>query len=240
MTTTLRTPRTTTGLASLAAVLLLTSCAGDPSVREDATTSPAAASSSPAPASPGPEEEQTDCESTAVPTRHTLAAAGRTIRATLSAPDRFRPDGAVPGRLHFLPMNVVTDSKAERWGDLFVYAPTKVHDPVSQKLVPLPDDLVGWLETNPGVRVVSTRDHRFGSVLAREVNVERDGSMLFAGDEPGGGPGGLERYVLWRLDGVWLVGQASTFRGMAGIKAPSARDDVFMSLLRSVRVTDRA
>lgn len=236
------TRRATTGLASLVAALVLASCASDPAAEQDAASSPSSASPSLSPASPSAQEDETDEveESGSAPTRHVLAAGDRRIRATLSAPERFRPDGAFPGRLHFLPMNVVTDNEAERWGDFFLYAPTEVHDPASQELVPVPDDLAGWLESHKGVRVVSTRTHRFGAARAREINVERDGSPLFPGDEAAGAPGGLERYVLWQVDGLWLVGQASTFRGRAGITAPSGRDDVFMSLLRSVRVTDRA
>lgn len=227
------TPRTAAGLASLAAAVLLSSCGtsatGD--TGPDTEQASPAASSSP---SPTTEETETD-SAPAAPTRHSLVVRGQRIRATLAAPDRFRTDGSIPGRLHFLPLNVVTDADAERWGDFFLYSPTEVHDPVSQELVPVPDDLAGWLEANKGVRVVSTRTHRFGSATAREVNVERDGSLLFPGDEPGG-PGGLERYVVWEVDGLWLVGQASTFRGIEGITAPAGRDDVFMALLRSVRV----
>ena len=226
-------------LAMSAMLLLLPSCgsdtdatAGTPGAPEPSTTSTVDAEPS---ETASPSSAPSSTSSPPRPTRHELDVGERTVRATLKAPDRFRVDGSIPGRLHFVPVNVVTDSKAERWGDFFLFSPTEVHRPRNGRLVDAPRDLIRWFTTNPGVSVLSRRTHDFGGVTAHEVNVERDGSLLFPGDEAGP-PGGLERYVLWQRDGIWLVGQASTFRGRSAITAPTGRTDVFMSFLRSVRL----
>jgi hypothetical protein len=238
-----RVRRTTTAL-SIVAALALTSCGADrdsgtapddardlgSTAAQDESSTTEATSPTPSPSgSSGPRPD---------PVAYTLRTKSHTVHVRLNAPDRFRPDGRIPERLHFLPLNVVTDDEAERWGDFFLYAPTRVHDPSSQELVPAPDDLASWLSANPTVRVLSTRTYAINGRAARELNVERDGSLIFPGDEPGPA-GGLERYVLWRIDGVWLVGQASTFRGVRGITAPSGRRDPFTSLLSSARLVRR-
>lgn len=230
---------------SLVAVLALSSCGGeqqdDAAAGAGADSGPDAAqdeSSPTEPASPTPATSESSGPRPD-PVGYTLKTRRHTVHVRLNAPDRFRPDGSIPGRLHFLPMNVVTDNDAERWGDFFLYSPTRVHDPSSQALMRAPADLASWLAESPAVRVISTRTHDFGGHVARELNVERDGSLIFPDDEAGP-PGGLERYVLWKVDGTWLVGQASTFRGVSGITAPSGRRDPFMSLLRSARLVRRS
>lgn len=233
--------RLSSTVLSLVAVLALTSCGSDRGAGSSAGDSQDVRSTPTHDASSAVEEAPSASESSGprpAPVAYTLETRSHTVRVRLDAPDRFRPDGRIPRRLHFLPLDVVTDNEAERWGDFFLYAPTRVHDPSSQELVRAPEDLASWLAANPTVRVVSSRTYDLNGSVARELNVERDGSLIFPGDEPGA-PGGLERYVLWRADGVWLVGQASTFRGLAGLTAPSGRRDPFMSLLRSIRLERR-
>jgi hypothetical protein len=227
--------RSSTGLAAIVAGLALASCGGTEGASgNDLPTTKTSGSAMTTSATPTP-SSSASTSSKPRPVAYSLKIPGHTVRATMSAPDRFRPDGSIRGRLHFLPLNVVTDNKAERWGDFFLFAPTRVYAPAGQRLVPVPDDLVRWMRSSPKVRVVSSRTHDFGGTTAHELNVERDGSPIFPDDEAGP-PGGLERYVLWQVDDVWLVGQASTFRGMSGITAPSGREDVFMSFLRSARL----
>lgn len=235
--------RSSSGLAAILSALALASCGTDGAAGSDLpTTDPSGSATT---ASPTPTNSVSEPTASAPstskprPVAYSLKIPGHTVRAVMAAPDRFRPDGSIRGRLHFLPLNVVTDNKAERWGDFFLFAPTQVYARTGQKLVPAPDDLVGWMRSSPKLEVVSTRTHDFGGTTAHELNVERDGSPIFVDDEAGA-PGGLERYVLWQVDDVWLVGQASTFRGRRAITAPSGREDVFMSFLRSARLVARS
>ncbi|WP_224276675.1 hypothetical protein [Nocardioides lacusdianchii] len=222
-------------LAALATVLSLGACADDAA---DATPR-ATPTSTPSPSASSAEVETPTTEA-AAPQRKTfeVTTPRHTIRTTLDGAERFRVDAAYAGRLHLLGV-AGTGAEDVPWADLFLYTPTQVHDPETQELRPRPDDVVEWLSSNPGVRVVLRRTYRVDGGPVHEVNVERDGSMLFAGDRSDDSPGALERYLFRQVDGTWVVGQASTFDGERALERRAARDDVLMALVRSARLVPR-
>lgn len=224
---------------ALATVLSLGACADDAA---DATprATPTSTSSPSASSTPSEEVEATTSEP-ASPQRKTfeVTTPTHTIRTTLDGAERFRIDTAYAGRLHLLGVGG-TGAEQVPWADLFLYTPTQVHDPKTQELRPRPADVVEWLSSNPGVRVVLRRTYRVDGAPVHEVNVERDGSMLFAGDRSDDSPGALERYLFRQVDRTWVVGQASTFDGERVLKRRAARDDVLMALVRSARLVPRS
>lgn len=149
--------------------------------------------------------------------------------------DAARYRSAPDGRVHLLPLNVVTDSTAERWGDLFLLAPTAVYDR-KQTERPLPADPVAWLRTHPRQEVLRERSLTVMGRPAVELAVDRDGALLF-GDRNGGIEGdGIERFVLWQVDDTWMLLQAGTFLGRQGVLAPDKRDELVPQVLRSLEV----
>lgn len=148
---------------------------------------------------------------------------------------RFREDYGQPGRLHLLPVDVSMDPKKERWGDIFVMAPTAVYHPRTQETQPLPANPVAWLRAHPKETIVREHAMKLPGGSATVFDLDRSGSELF-GDDTGGLEGdGTERLVLWEHDGTWFLAQASTFRGRAGLLAPDRRDDALVKVLRTFR-----
>jgi hypothetical protein len=233
MTIDLRTP---IGVASLVAVFLLSSCGGTALGEVDKESS-SRSSAPPTPSTPSPTPTESDVvEPEARRQTFTAKVGGYTLRSTMARADRFRQDGAYAERLHLL-RTTSSGLKKDPWADLFLYVPTKVYDPATQRLAPAPGDLLTWLASNPGVRVLLQRSYAIRGVSAHEVNVQRDGSMLFEGDRSDDAPGTLERYILVRRDGVWLVGQASTFEGKQALTRPARPGDALLALVRNARIS---
>ena len=227
--------RTAAGLLTLTLLGGLTACGdeqAEPAAASEGDTSDQATPS----ASPSSTGSTSPTVAPAEPGTFKTTLAGHDVQVRLADTNRFRFDGGLLPRLHFIPVNVAADPEAERWGDMFVWAPTKIYDPKTQKPGPLPAQPAEWLEVNPGVDVLRSKKIEVDGREAWQLDVERDGSELF-GDADGGSEGdGYERFVLWEVDGTWLMGQASTFRGEEGLLAPDGKNDIFMSLLESVKL----
>ena len=220
-------------LLATACLLLPTGCAGtSPGPEQAATaTSEPSASSESEQASPT-QSASAEAISDASPLwTDEVADLGRLRVAYRYDTRRYRrsPDG----RVHLLALDVVTDSTGERWADVFLLAPTHVYDRTGAERR-LPADPVAWLRDHPTQEVLRERTVDVMGQSAVELTVDRDGAELF-GDRAGGMEGdGVERYVLWQVEGTWLLLQAGTFRGQEGALARDRRGDVVPQLLRSL------
>ena len=150
-------------------------------------------------------------------------------------PVRFRRDTGTQGAQHWLPVNVVEDDEAERWGDWFLFPATVAYDKSGNEQ-PLPEDPVSWLREHPNVKVLDKRKLEVDGRPAVLLDVKRKGGLLLGGEGFAAPEGdGYERFVLWQVDDTWVVAQASTFLGSAGLTQKDAADDAFMSYLAALR-----
>lgn len=229
----MRTRRTIAGALAGGMLLALTGCGTDgPAGAEraeaaDPSSSAAAAAEATSEATPEADLPPSD--------RFEAEVEGGRVRVTMDATDRYRRDAAMQ-RLHFLPVSVATDPTAERWADVFVWAPTVAYHPRTQEPGPMPADPVAWLRRHPRSKVVSERVVRIDGSRAWVFGIEVDG-MLF-GDAEGGIEGaGPERYVLREVEGTWFVVNGGTFRGRRGLTAPDRPGEVLMDVASSLRFT---
>lgn len=242
MASTLRMSARTIGFLLLGLLAPLTACSADnpqsTAVGAPAPTSAEVDGESPEPTT-SPSDEPSIEAGQIVNQMH-----GWEVTLTLDATDRYRQDfGAESTRIHLLPMDVVSDPEAERWGDIFVWSPTRVYDPVTQRRQPLPADPMAWLRAHPGGELLRERRVALGDAAGRrawQFDILRDGSEIF-GDREGGLEGdGAERLVLWRVDGTLFVAQAGTFLGKRGLLADDDSDDVLRQVLASATYTRRS
>jgi hypothetical protein len=172
--------------------------------------------------------------------RETTRVGGVEVGYVPPDPARFRADPFAPGVQHWLPLRVASDDRAERWGDWFLFSPTQVTDPETEAVGPAPADPVAWLREHPDVAVVDEREFSVDGRTASLLDVRhRAGTRRLFGTEGSPGPetgdGGHERFVLWQVEGTWLLAQASTFRGAAGLAEPDRPDDPFVKYLAELR-----
>jgi hypothetical protein len=217
------------GLLTAGMLLALTGCGADaPAGAERAEAADPSSSSAPTTS-----ETPASASATPPPGRFQADVDGGRLRVTMEETDRYRVDGAMQ-RLHFLAVSVASDPTAERWGDIFVWAPTVAYHPKTQEPGPMPADPVAWLRSNPRAEVVSERVVRIDGSRAWVLGLEIDG-LLFGDAEGGVEGGGPERYVLRRVGGTWVVVNGATFRGRRALTAPDRPGDVLMDVARSVR-----
>lgn len=173
-------------------------------------------------------------EPAAAPSRVTVEVGPAEV-SFVHDPSRFALSPKPP-RAQLLPLDRSNGSRAERWGDIILSAPTRIYDPKSQKTSRLPADPVSWLREHPDTKIFRERALRVMGRPAVALDLKRGGAELF-GDDDGGVEGdGFERYVLWRAGPGWFIAQASTFRGAKGLLERDARGDVFVTLLESLRL----
>lgn len=229
-------PRRSLPAVALALAVALSGC-GD----ENGTATPDPTPTADASETPDDGAEASGATETAEP-----AASGRVTVEVGSAEVSFVHDpgrfslNPTPPRAQLLPLDRSDGSRAERWGDIILSAPTRIYDPKSQKTSRLPADPVSWLRDHPDTKIFRERALRVMGQPAVAFDLKRSGAELF-GDEDGGVEGdGFERYVLWQAGSGWFIAQASTFRGTEGLLEKDMRRDVFVTLLESLRLESDA
>jgi hypothetical protein len=154
----------------------------------------------------------------------------------VTKPEGWR-DTSVAGMLHYLAPNVSTNPTAERWGDILIYEATSAFDPSTRQQVPLPADPAAWLRANPAVEVLAERTVQVDGRSAALIDTGRseDGWAFKAGEDViESSAGGHERFIFVPVGQRWVVVQASTFRGPAGLAEPDEPSDALAVVLESM------
>jgi hypothetical protein len=155
---------------------------------------------------------------------------------TVTVPDGWREGGA-PAIVHFLAPNVASDPTAERWGDIMIYEATSAIDPSTGHQLPLPADPAGWLRANPLVEVLDERTVQVDGRSAALIDAgRREDGWAFNGIEIANRSfaDNHERFILIPVGQRWVVVQASTFRGPAGLAEPDEPSDALAGVLESM------
>lgn len=158
-------------------------------------------------------------------------------------PERFRATDRAQDYQHWVAVDVVTDDTGERWGDIYLYRVTDVHDERSGGVLGRAAtgralaDLPAFIRTSRALAVHRERRVRVAGGTGWQFDVSGTGlPVLGSSHLPEIVVGGDERITVWRVGRAWMALQVSTFRGVQrGLLAPPEVDDAHDLFLTGVR-----